>query len=349
MNKKKIIILISVLAGLCVLLTAVYFYIDSIEDKKDYQKNLGTMVTNIFDFDSANTDTMTLINADGDFTFKYILDSNSWEKVSSTQDVDHSDYALNSIAHAFSVLQSIGTVTENADDLSIYGLDNPSKIQIRTKDGKDYEILVGGTSFGEEYYYAMLPNTKIVYKISKISGNSLSTNLNKIINTYILDVAFNDVTYFYLEREGETIFELQGENQKYSLTAPLEWTLNYTEVQDIINGLVRSQATQVIAEGEDKFEEYGFDEPFAVVKAKAIDGQEKTVYFTTLNLISETIYGFMDNRVLEFSDDSVFFIWESTRALMDDPVYLEQKMRDVNKMTVEYDGYVNEMDIAPNA
>jgi hypothetical protein len=169
------------------------------------------------------------------------------------------------------------------------------------------------------------------------------------LKTYILDVPFNDVTYVSLEREGELVFEITGENQKYNLIAPLEWTLDYTETQDVINGLVRSQASQVIAEGEDKFAEYGFDKPFAILKAKASGGQERTVYFTNFSLVTDTIYGFMDGRVLEFSGDSVFYIWQTTRNLMDDLVYLEQKMRDVNTLTAEYNGYVTEMDITPNA
>ncbi|GHU52954.1 hypothetical protein FACS1894132_03860 [Clostridia bacterium] len=349
LNKKKLIILMSILVGVFVILLALYLFVDKEQNKKDYKANLGVMTTQIFSFDPLTTNNLTITNTDGVFSFQYNFDGNNWSPLLSSVDFEHNDYILNQIAYNLSNLSSLGTVTENAEDLSAYGLDNPYKIETTLTDGKVFTLLLGNISPANDFYYGMLPNAKIIYKFDVIIAQLLIASKNELKNVYIMDTDLKQIDYLHLERDGKTIFEMKANDTFFDFIAPIRWKLDFTEASNVLNAAIRSQALQIVAEGDNVFSEYGFDKPFAIFTIKSKDGKERTVTFINYNPVTLNIYGYYDNMVLEFYTGDVDYLWEDTLELLDTVVYEETYMKDVDTLTFEYDGVDAILDITPNA
>ncbi|MDR0919669.1 MAG: DUF4340 domain-containing protein, partial [Oscillospiraceae bacterium] len=347
-NKKKLIVIMCILAGICLIFTAIYVYVDSIQDKKDYKNNLSSMVSQIYSFDTLDIDTLSLTNPDGEFVFKRVTDNNTWTMESSPTDFVFSDYTLNMLASYLSTLTSTGTITENAEDLSAYKLDSPYKAEAKTLDGKTYTVLVGDISTTNDFYYATTPNSKIIYKLSTTLGAAFSTSLDKLKNTYIMDVSESQIDYVKLVRDDAVVFEIQSSDNYFDFLAPVKWRIDDTEVSNVVNALIRSSALQIVEKGDGVFEKYGFDDPFAILTVKAKNGNERTVYFTKYNSVTLNIYGFYDDMVLEFYTGDVSYLWENTYEMLNPAVYGEKSMSDISEFAFDYDGYNVVMSFAPN-
>ena len=65
-------------------------------------------------------------------------------------------------------LQAYDTIESNAEDLALYGLDNPqAKATVTNTDGKKLTVLVGNMMPSNTAYYVMIEGDGTVYGVEK--------------------------------------------------------------------------------------------------------------------------------------------------------------------------------------
>jgi hypothetical protein len=207
--KKKIMLLISAVIVLALLL-GVYFIKASRDKQTEANDDADTKTadellsqTGIKLTDIKEDDIKNISLKKGDAIISLEKTKGNW--VSS----DYPDYTYNantmqSIVYCFTGLYASNTVTENADSLEKYGLDNPTVIGTSTdKKGNVQTICLGTTTPDGNYYYAKVNDDNAVYIIDSLYGKSLCCEYDDLIDKSIAKIDKTSVTKLELKRKGE--------------------------------------------------------------------------------------------------------------------------------------------------
>ena len=168
---KYIIIIFSVI----ILSTVIYLAVDSSESKKE--SALSGVVT-LSEFDSEKLESMTVTNESG--TYEFIYKDGEWKWA----DEENAPFALNDImlnqiAGKMADLQSEKVVTENPENISQYGFDNPIKIECYAQNNT-YSIELGSINPTATSYYIKKTDSNTIYTIDNDTAQYLLNDRNSL-------------------------------------------------------------------------------------------------------------------------------------------------------------------------
>ena len=290
-NVKLLLIAAAVLLVLTVGLIVVT-KLDSGEDIAEEEETTTTTANEsrlLYDKDPSAISEIKIKNEYGEFTLKKGSDD-YWgveEFAGLMQDTSVVSSALES-ASSFTASQ---TVSETADDLAMYGLDNPrANVDITFEDGSTRTITVGSESPKAALTYAMLDNKAPVYaaetaKVGVFLNNKFNflqrtvytaktaedendtTDYKKVDTVRIerSDLDYPVVLEYDVRQDDPDI--ISGNSSTHILTEPVRLDLDPDGAYDLINGVFGLTAKEVAIAGpsEEKLAECGLDKPSCTV------------------------------------------------------------------------------------
>lgn len=243
----------------------------------------------LYDKDPALIKSISVTNETGSYEIvKYSEDS--WF-VSDFIGAPHSKAAVTDIRESAASLTSRQTAAENAEDMSVYGLDAPrARVISEFENGEKKELLIGADSPSAGLTYAALGGEKTVYAV----------------NTADLDVFLNDRFYFLAktvytpkqpEDENDTenytkinsititrkdldydiVLEydvrqddpdaVYGNSSTHVMTSPVSLDLDPDKSYSLINGVfgLTADETAAVAPDEEMLAAFGLDDPYCEV------------------------------------------------------------------------------------
>jgi hypothetical protein len=244
----------------------------------------------LYDKDPAQIENIHVSNSSGEYDVVKYSDS-SWF-VSDFIGLPHSTVAINDICSNAASLTSQQVASENAEDLSIYGLDAPrAEVTVTFADGTDEkDLLVGNDSPSDGLTYAAFKGENTVYAVDtsdvdvflndrfyflaktvytekQAEDEDDTTDYSKITSITISrkDIDY-DIVLEYDERQDDAD-AIYGNSSTHIMTSPVCLDLNPDNSYDVINSVFDLTATEiaVAAPTDEIMAQFGLADPFGEV------------------------------------------------------------------------------------
>ncbi len=184
-----------------------------------------------------------------------------------------------SMMYTLTSISAVNLVEEDANDLSDYGLDEPTAV-IKTyySDGSEVDIIIGSQAPVDENYYCMTSESNTVYTIGSYVDSLLVRRPIEyrditLFPTYTEEDIYSNIDWVRLtERDGsciETILDTNLDNEyntegsQYVMLQPYQVSGNDTTIKSYIMDVVATLSLGSIIDDitEDEYAEYGLDNP----------------------------------------------------------------------------------------
>ena len=235
-------------------------------------------------------------NSTGEYDIERYPDGESW----GIMEFDGHQLYDSGITGALNVVSSLTAqrvVTEDCDDLSIYGLDEPSLKFTVEFDSGEYTVLIGNevptesNSYmrfeGENTVYTVKTSTfstlqqskyyfveKTVYTAKEAESEDDDTDYTRVdkISISRQDIDYDIVIEYDIRQDDEDA--VTGNSSSHVLTEPVELDLNPDTSDAVVNGVFGLTASGIAAMSptDAELEAYGLADPFAVVDFDIVGG-----------------------------------------------------------------------------
>ncbi len=246
------------------------------------------------DFDASEIEKMTIMPAGGEpFAFiraqKESVVKNAegedekvlnemWAVDKDTFGYELDQNAVDGIGYAFSNIKAQSIVEEAApEDLTPYGLAQPSVAVAELKDGTEIKVLCGSLTPTGSTYYLMLENDPAIYEVFSSYGKSFSNDLNYFRDKTIgKQIDYSNFQVINIQREGKQEIEIKSKVSRdeeeavygmaqYRVTKPFQLqpdidTNEYQTMQTSLPGLMIAQ--KIVADNPEALSLYGLDTPW---------------------------------------------------------------------------------------
>ncbi len=323
-----------------VVLTAAFFVIDSRQKKQKERAEIGAGKT-LFSFDSSLLTRITIDNEEGHFAFDWD-DIQGWQLVSSEK-FPINPYAVAAIGEYFSNLQSVKTVAFNCQDTAVYGFANPVVLKAYTSEtGSEnpYVLYIGDPTPTYDSYYAMTDASDDVYTIDYNSGSIFCVAKDTLKNAYLFDSLSSSVKYYHLERDGETVMELDRDSDYlWQLKQPAQYELNRAAFENDIDSLVRIKVNSFVEEHPTDLAQYGLEHPRATLTVRATSMEDVIMLGDACPSTdgSNLLYGYLkgSEQVFRVLYGDVKFILENTAANYLVPVCQSVSVAEISAVEID--------------
>lgn len=291
------------------LLVGAYFAINAL--KKPAEETEPTYETiRLLDYTSDKIEKLTLINDDGTFVIQ--KKDTEWVVVSPA-DFKADSSKLSSLAiNAASVIAD-KVVEEDAQDLTIYGLDKPVTIILNLTDGTEKTLLLGDITPTRGGYYAKLADSSKVYVIGTYTSEALLVGRLKMKDKTLYTLTADDIITISMNRKGSSVFSAQKNAEvDWQLLSPIKGNANLTALSPMLEALTTTTATEYVEENARDLSKYGLTNP-----AYEFDFATSSASYK-LQLGAEKDKGSTRYAKLGSSND-VFVISESSYTFLDKP------------------------------
>lgn len=192
---------------------------------------------------------------------------------------EYNNSMFRSMMYTLTSISAVNLVEEDAKDLSMYGLDEPTAV-IKTyyTDGSQVDIIIGSQAPVDENYYCMTTESNTVYTIGSYVDSLLVRRPIEyrditLFPTYEEDDIYTNINWVSItNRKDETIEillddklenEYNTEKSQYVMLQPYAVSGNTTTIQSNILDVVATLSLGSIIKDitEDEYAEYGLDKP----------------------------------------------------------------------------------------
>lgn len=301
-----------ILVVIVALLGGAYFLISRNKAADDGTIDETTDIIKLTDYTSDQVESLTLQNPDG--TYVIVKKDTDWV-LSSPTDINADTSVLSSIVINASSVTADKLVEENAQDMSIYGLDDPILVKLKVADNKETTLEIGDMTPTKSGYYARVSGENKVYVIDSYTGGKLVISRNDMRLKTLYNITSDIINQLSMDRNGQNVFasSMDADNN-WSLTQPIKGSMNTTAVSPMLEALANATVTEFIEDKPSDLSQYGLDSPsyvfdFSTTTAgafKLILGDEKTK--------GSEIYAKLDGK------DEVFAIDSSAFTFLDKPL-----------------------------
>jgi len=141
-------------------------------------------------------------------------------------------------------------VEDKADDLKNYGLADPTlKVQVKRKDGKTDELLVGDDAPTGSGSYAKLPNDPRVFMIATFTKSSLDKRPDDLRDKRLLTFDQDKITRVELQAKGQTVEFGKDAQNEWQIVKPRPLRADSSMVNGMMDKL-RDAKMDVTATGD---------------------------------------------------------------------------------------------------
>jgi hypothetical protein len=248
---------------------------------------------------------------------------------------------------------SMTRVTENAEDMSEYGLadsDNPAYYTLTSRDGKVHTVYIGDAIPTGAGYYCRYKDRNAVYVLDSTLGQTLLQPLEVMITPMLtLPMSTND--YFTIKNfavmKGEEITVLitylneeekaaEASTSAYKMLAPANYTVNDSSYSIALEVLTNFQgaSTLVYDPTEEELEHYGLLKPAYSIYYE-YQGLQQSVVFSEKNENGNYYaYSLLFNLITEISGSSLSWLEWDIINWVDEPIFM-MNINDVKTITVK--------------
>jgi len=179
------------------------------------------------------------------------------------------------IAYSFTGLSAEEVVSESPEDLSPFGLDNPSvEATVTLLDGREFTVYLGNRTPVGNMFYLMKEDDPRVFTVWGSHGNHFSYTLNDLRDTQLTVINTQEVAYFRLAREGDKTIEIvkteQADEQQIQLGFA-RWhmiqpynehaSVHYERFNTLLATLPQLEIANFIDDSPQDLAQYGLDTP----------------------------------------------------------------------------------------
>ena len=312
-----------ILLVIVALLGGAYYFISNRNVPEDNSEDYNSDIIKLSDYTSDKVESLTLKNPDG--TFVIVKKDTEWV-ISSPAGFNGDSSVLSSIVINAGSLTADKLVEENAQDLSVYGLDNPVLITVKLNDGKEFTVEIGDKTPTKGGYYVKLSGESKVYVIGSYTGDKLVIGKNGMKSKALYTITTDMITQLSMDRNGENVFaSVKGAEESWSLTQPIKGSVNTTALYPMLEALAATAVSEFVEESASDLSKYGLDKPsyvfdFNTTTAgafKLLLGDEKTKgseFYAKLDgsdevfVINSSAYNFLDKPLTEIVEVFAYIV-----------------------------------------
>ena len=256
----------------------------------------------LYDKDPSSIESIAITNDKSTYTVKKFADD-AW-LIEDLPTTEHDTNAMTALLNSSATLTADQVISEDATDLSIYGLDKPRATAVITfSDGKARTITVGNDTPQSGLTYAQLDDDgkvyaiktsslaaymnnkfdllrKRIYLVRQAADENDKTDYTKIDRITIerKDLDYPIVLEYDVRQDDDNV--ISGNSSTHVMTEPVRLDLNPDKAYDVINNIFGLTASEivVVAPSDETKAKYGFDDPYCTVKWE-IAGEPFTVCF----------------------------------------------------------------------
>lgn len=351
---------IVIVFALLAILISVYSYVKLNPKQSEQESSSEQEKIKLTEFDSTSINKIQIENVSG--SIKLERKDDKWI-INDRNDIVTSENSINNIIDKLSSIEADLVISENTDNLSDYGLDNPSKIIVDISGDKSYTFLAGDNSpTGEGFYFINDTDTKI-YMLGSMYKNIFDYTFNDLIEKEeIPTVTTENLNYVYIQKKDSTPIEIvkPDETNQYDtwhsmaawqITSPYNPTraLSVNEAWDEVLSKMsgfNSAVKEFISNSPEDLDKYGLNSPELELILRDSDGvkthlsfgtqaTEDTVYFKQEN--SNSIYTMNKSVFDTFNNIDLFSITDKFTVLLN--------IQDVKKVVIQESDMIFEFNI----
>ena len=341
MRYKKLIIGAVIAVALIV---GVFIFVKSRTDND--KEPLSEM--SVLSFDLDKTSQISIKNSDGEYSFKY--ENDSWIQTEGNT-VDLSRSKLSIVAETMSKLEASKIISETAEKLDAYGLDNPAVITVKLSNGKEYGLKLGKISPTGEGYYVQKVGADKIYLLDATSAEKIRSERNDLKNIYMLDIDNSkDINSFKFTRNGELVFDIvKDESGAWQMNGPINNVkVNGAAVSSMLDYFIRVTAEGFFEEtpSEEALKTYGLDNPQFIVEASTAEHSVKMLFGNYFD--DEQIYIYAQKaetgQVAAFQTGLVGCLDKNTADILMSTIY-EEQIINLDGITFTMNGVTTEIKV----
>lgn len=323
---KRIKIAIIIMAAVIVAAVGIYFIADYFNNKSIKEAEEEEQKLVMFEFNSEDANKVEINNDGGDFTAEYIS-GEGWRLTNNDEFVVN-ESVFSSICTNLASLKATKILEDK--DISKYGLDDPVKVTVYTKDDSSYTVLVGDATPTYENFYAMKENDDNIYLISFITGSVLCASKDDLKYRYSYPYSSYEVEHFALWKGSETdeniLFSMNKDsNDVWSMDKPYNNDTVYnTQIDTFLTRTSKDEINSFVQENcaESDYSKYGFDDPQYVFEISTEDDYTKIIFGDLTNNDTE-IYGLYSEtgQVVTFLSNGVTTLGYTTTDMLNTAIF----------------------------
>ena len=273
-RSKKIIILLSSLLILVLIYLGVLAIVNVLKD--DDTKEESTIEVLQINKDDATA--VTIESRDGN-KYKYELSKDGTWNLTSKHDFRVKSYVgIMVVTQLGEGLKAKDIADTNPEDLSQYGLDNPTSVTtITMKDGSKRKITLGDISPSNDVYYVTVDGDENIYMITR-GDAAIFVGTEKLMwDNFIFSFNDTDMRAFTLYEKGKKVYKLEASDDGKSWEAvyPLKTYVNYDNWQTIQSSLTTMVGSDLVDKKPKDLSVYGLDNPRYTMDIDSIYGNIK--------------------------------------------------------------------------
>lgn len=268
----------ALIAGIIILALLLVFYLvlhnSSKEDSQDTEKTSETA------FETTVEDISEAVFKSGENEFKFTKSDDIW-KYNGEENFPLDQSAFEEIISKFEKIAA-DRVLEKPDNISEYGLDNPTvTVSLKDKDGKEQTLQFGDTnSVTSSSYMTLNKDNEKVYMVSSTIVTSLQFDINDLAEKETFP-SITDITGVIMERNGQTfsVFKDSSSSTGWTVTGwdGTKKDAGSSQVSEFTNPITSLSWSSFISQNTEDLSQYGLDNPtiitinYQVTETKSTD------------------------------------------------------------------------------
>lgn len=265
-------------------------------------------------------------------------------------DIKVDSSAVSSLTSDILALNADKVIEENAADLSKYGLATPgTKVTVKLTDGSLKVLEMGDSTPTKDGYYVKLQGSNKVYTIGSYTGDRFVNTKKQIRVKTLFEGKAEDVTAIGMEKGGKVVFVAKKSGEDWSLTAPIEGSVNTSNLGPIIDASVGTSITEFVEENPADLDKYGLKNPsYALEVETKKDGKVKLLLGKE-DKQNSCYYAKLDgkNDVFTVATSAFNFLDKPLKEIIDVFAYIVN-INDVSNIVVDMDGQTTNIGIETN-
>jgi len=194
--------------------------------------------------------------------------------------------AVNRVVSEFVDAKKTRTVDEEPEDLTQYGLDEPSlSLSAVVEDlSEPATILFGGQNPTKTAVYARTATENTVFLVQSYSQTSMDKGLLDLRDRKIADFQKNDVQAVHLARGELKVGVEKRDDGTWTMTEPLQTRADAAKIDNILDKIQTSMIKEFVNEEPENLAQYGLDSP--AIELTMLIGEDKaskTLFVGTRN------------------------------------------------------------------